>query len=103
MFKQPAVQMYFFSIFGESVVRKNQITIFARPAFDLSADIPDKAVQSPIPVLHHVHTIMKEHVLDAIKVIEDAGQHAFAKFIHQTVQNLNAPLKDFLTKIKKMI
>src|SRR6476620_9276550 len=95
--------MYFFSILGEAVVRQDQITVFAGPFFDARADLPDKAIQSPIPLLHYVHSIVKEHVLDAIKVIENTGKHTLTKLIHQTIQNLNSSLKNLLTQIQELI
>ena len=103
MLKQPAIQMDFVSKIREAVIRKNQITIFAGPFLDLSTDLPYEAIEPLIPILDNVHSIVEEHMLHPIEVIENAGKHAFMKIIHQVLKDLNATIENGLAQIQELI
>jgi hypothetical protein len=53
--------------------------------------------------MNHIRTVMEEHMLHAVKVIEDRGKHAFTEFVHQTIQDLDASIKNGLAQVKKLI
>ena len=46
---------------------------------------------------------MIEHVLDAVEVVEDAGQHAFLELIEQVEKNLHPPVEDGIAQCKELL
>src|SRR5690349_23005427 len=100
---QPAVEMHFLPKMGEPMIGQYQIPILARPSLDTSTDIANELVEPPVPILYNIHSVMKEHMLDAIQVIEDRGKHALPEIIHQVVENLDPSFEDGLAEIKELI
>ncbi len=100
---QPAIEMDFIFVGGKPVIRQDKVIIFARPVAHPLVDLTYKGIEFLIPDLRHVETVMIEHVLNAVEVIENTGEHAFLEAIQQMKKDLFAPLEDQVTQGKELV
>ncbi len=103
MLEQPAIEVHLLLKLGKSMIGQNKVTILTRPGIYPQTHIANKMIQPPVPILHHIHAVVKEHMLHTVKVIEDCGKHALTEFVHQIIQYLDASIKDGLAQFKKLV
>src|SRR5688500_16226838 len=95
--------MHLFSEITKAMIRHDQIAVFATPGCNLVIYITHKLVESFVPILNNIHSVVKEHMLNPVKVIKYAGKDTFTKFIHQIVKYLNPAFEDHFTQVKKLL
>ena len=101
--RQPAVQMDLFARIAKAVVGEDQVAVFAAPRLHLGADGAHEFVQQLIPAVDDIHTVMEEHVLDAVEIVEDAGQHALTKVGHQVAEDADALVENHGTQTDELV
>src|SRR5215210_4485948 len=95
--------MYFRVKVREAVIRQNEIAVHAIPLLHTRIDLANKLIKPLIPALHNVHSIVKEHMLYAVQVIEDRGKHTLAEIIHQVIKDLDTAIENGCTQRQKLI
>src|SRR3990170_559120 len=95
--------MHFIPEITKAVVGQDQIAIFATPGFKPAVHVTYKPVESFVPILHNIHSVVEEHVLDPVKIIEYAGKDTFAKINHQIVKYLNTAFEYLLAQIQELV
>jgi hypothetical protein len=60
------------------------------PPIDFLIHVADECVETPVPIVNNVLAVVEVHMLHAIKIVEDAGEHTLPETVHQRVKDLDA-------------
>src|SRR4249920_3826882 len=53
--------------------------------------------------MDNILSVMEEHMLHAVEVVENTGQYTFAEIVHEIVKDLDPSFEDHLAQVKELL